>query len=89
MRLDGGYGFHRHYGKWEVMFGSPSSIIKEANANISRKKRREKDLLWTIVIGAMIICWFAREEESGSGKLKVWSLEVNRDLPSKSIFRSK
>ena len=25
----------------------------------------------------MIICWFA-----GSGKLKVWSLEVNRDLPS-------
>ena len=47
MRLDGGYGFHRHYGKWEVMFGSPSSIIKEANANISRKKRREKDLLLT------------------------------------------
>ena len=27
--------------------------------------------------------------EAGSGKLKVLFLEVNRDLPSKSIFRSK
>ena len=27
--------------------------------------------------------------EAGSGKLKIWSLEVNRDLPSKSMFRSK
>ena len=27
--------------------------------------------------------------EAGNEKLKVWFLEVNRDLPSKSIFRSK
>ena len=48
--LEGEYGFHRHYEKWEVMFDSPLRIITEADANISRLNMREQDLLCTIVI---------------------------------------